>query len=102
MRHFVGQTFQRTFREIKPLGDEARAARESLVGILSADEFDGDAYDLVVARLMDVRGEVQGLKIQATKDLAMSLPVVERQKMAARMAKMAGGGRGKAFGPYRR
>ena len=101
-RDMVGQTFKNTFREVKDLGDGARLARADLVEILSAEEFDGAAYDMVVARLMDVRNDMQGLKVQAVRELAMTLPAAERQALAARMAKMAGGGErrgGKHYGP---
>ena len=91
-RNVVGRTFQSAFREIRPLGEEARKARASLVKILSAQEFDEDAFDEAADKLVKIRGDMTALKIQASKDVAKELSVEERKKMANRMAKMIGGG----------
>ena len=91
-RNIVGRTFQSAFRDIRPLGDEARKARAELIKILSAEEFDEAAFDKTVAEIVDVRREMTAIKIQATKDAAMNLSAEERKKMADRMAKMVGGG----------
>ncbi len=101
-RNVVGRTFQGAFREIRPLGNDARKARAELVKVLSAKEFDGDAFDKVAQRLVDVRGDMAALKIQATKDVASQLSVEERRKMADRMAKMVGGGHERRVKRHRR
>lgn len=92
-RNVAGRTFQQAFRDIRPLGQEARKARGDLVKILSADEFDEEAFDKAVERLSSVKIKIQDAKVQATRNLAMQLSVEERRKMAERMAKMVGGGR---------
>jgi len=91
-RNVVGRTFQSAFREIRPLGNDARKARADLVKILSADEFDAEAFDKAAGKLVGVRDKMTVIKIQATKDIASNLSVAERRKMANRMAKMVGGG----------
>ncbi len=91
-RNVIGRTFQSTFREIRPLGQDARKARAELVKVLSAETFDADAFDEAAQRLQNIGGEIKALKIQATKDVASQLSVEERRKMADRMAKMVGGG----------
>jgi len=100
-RNIVGRTFQSAFREIRPLGQDARKARADLVKILSAKEFDEAAFDKTVARLSTVKSKMRAAKIQATKELAMQLSVEERRKMAQRMAKMAGGGHEKRVKRHR-
>lgn len=92
-RNVVGRTFQSTFREIRPLGDEARKERASLVKILSAEEFDEAAFDKAVEHLTGLSEQMMALKIKATKEVAGELSVEERRKMADRMAKMIGGGK---------
>ena len=91
-RNIVGRTFQSAFREIRPLGQDARRARADLVKILSAQKFDEAAFDKAVERLSGVKSKMRATKIKATKDLAMQLSAEERRKMAERMAKMVGGG----------
>ena len=91
-RNIAGRVFQSAFRDIKPLGQDARKARAEIVKILSADEFDADAFDKATARMLDIRGDMKALKIQAMRDAASQLSVEDRRKMADRMAKMVGGG----------
>lgn len=91
-RNITGRVFQSTFREVRAFGNDARKARAELVKILSAKEFDADAFDRVTKKLVDARGEMVALKIKATRDLASQLSYEERKKMAKRMAKMVGGG----------
>lgn len=91
-RNVVGRTFQSTFREIRPLGQEARKARADMVKILSAKEFDQEAFDTAADKLKTLQGDIQDLKIDATREVASQLSVEDRRKMADRMAKMVGGG----------
>jgi len=91
-RNVIGRTFQSAFRDIKPLGNDARKARAALVKVLSAEKFDGEAFDKAAQRLRDVSNEMKDLKVEATKEVASKLSVEERRKMADRMAKMVGGG----------
>ncbi len=92
-RNVVGRTFQSAFRDIRPLGDEARKERASLVKILSAEEFDEAAFDEAVENLTGLSEQMMALKIKATKEVAGELSADERRKMADRMAKMIGGGK---------
>ena len=101
-RSVIGRTFQSAFREIKPLGNNARKVRAELVKILSAKEFDADAFDKAAEKMRGIRGEMSAIKIQATKDAASQLSVEERRKMADRMAKMVGGGHERRVKRHRR
>jgi Spy/CpxP family protein refolding chaperone len=92
-RNVVGRAFQSTFKDMKPLGDEARKQRAELLKILSAEEFDEAAFDKVAEELANTRDDMTALKIKATKDVAKVLSPEERVKMADRMVKMIGGGR---------
>jgi len=92
-RNVVGRAFQSTFKDMKPLGDEARKARAEMLKILSAPEFDEAAFDAAAAELAKTQDEMTALKIQATKDVAKLMSAEERVKMADRMVKMIGGGR---------
>ena len=92
-RNIVGRVLQSSFREIRPLGDEARKERAELIKIITADEFDGDQFDKIVGRLVDVKSKIAKKKIEATKSLAEQLPLDAREKMAERMIDVIGGGR---------
>ncbi len=91
-RNVVARTFQDKFREIRPIGKDARKARGNLVKVMTAEEFDSEAFDKAAAELIDLRDKMQAVKIQATKDILSQLPADERAKMAGRMAEVIGGG----------
>jgi uncharacterized membrane protein len=101
-RNITGRAFQSAFRDIKPLGDKARKARGEIVKILSAEEFDGEAFDKAVARMLEVRGDMKALKIKALRDVASQLSVEDRRKMAERMADKVGGGYERRVDRHRR
>lgn len=101
-RNHIARTFQGAFREIRPIGDEARKARADLVKILSAEDFDEKAFDEGVAKLLDAGERITALKIKATKDIANELSAEERGKMAKRMTDMIGGGKEKHVRRHRK
>ncbi len=92
-RHIVGRNLQGAFREIKPLGDEARKARAALIKVLSAEDFDADRYDEAALRLSVAKEKMRAKKVEVTKVIASQLSAEERGQMAERMTKMIGGGR---------
>lgn len=94
-RNHAARIFQGAFRDIRGVGDEARKARAELVNILSAEEFDAEAFDRQAEKLAAARARITALKIAATKDVALELDPQERAKMAQRMTDMIGGGREK-------
>ncbi len=91
-RNVVARTFQDKFREIRPIGKEARKARGELVKVMTADEFDPEAFDRAAAELTGLRDRMAEIKLQATKDILSKLPKEERAKMAHHMAVKIGGG----------
>ena len=91
-RSVVARTFQDKFREIRPLGREARKARGELVKVMTAEEFDPEAFDKAAAELTGLRDQMADIKLQATKEILQKLPKAEREKMAHRMAEKIGGG----------
>ena len=92
-QNMAGRTFQSAFRDIRPLGQDARKVRGELVKILSAEEFDEAAFDKATEKMLSIRGEMKDKKIQAMKEVAMNLSLEDRRAMADRIAKMVGGGR---------
>ncbi|MCC6597268.1 MAG: periplasmic heavy metal sensor [Alphaproteobacteria bacterium] len=91
-RNQAARIFQNAFRDIRSVGDEARKARAEMVVILSAETFDPEAFDAVAQKLATMRGEMTTLKIAATKEVASTLDVEDRRKMAERMTQVIGGG----------
>lgn len=92
-RHIVGRNFQGAFRDIRPLGDKARKVRAELIKILSADEFDEEAFEREAKKLQGLRGDMVDIKIETVKKLSRELGIDERVKLADRMVRMIGGGR---------
>lgn len=101
-RNLVGRTFQSGFREIKPIGDEARKIRAELVKILTAEEFNEDAYDKIAQKMLDISGKMDAHKIETVKTLAMQMSVEDRVIMADKMARMVGGGHEKRVKRHRK
>lgn len=91
-RNVVARTFQDKFREIRPIGKEARKVRGELIKVMTAEEFDPEAFDEAAAELTSLRDRMAEIKLQATKDILSQLPKEEREKMAHRMAEKIGGG----------
>ena len=91
-RNVVARTFQDKFREIRPIGREARKARGDLIKVMTAEEFDPEAFDKAASKLIDARDRMRDVKLEATKDILSQLPQEERAKMAGRMAEAIGGG----------
>lgn len=91
-RNVLARTFQDRFREIRPIGKEARKARGDLIKVMTAEEFDSEAFDKAAEELAGYRDRIQEIKLQATKDILSQLPQAERAKMADRMAEAIGGG----------
>lgn len=91
-RNVVARTFQDKFREIRPIGREARKARGDLIKVMTAEEFDVEAFDKAANELTDLRDRISEIKLQATKDILSQLPKEEREKLAGRLAESIGGG----------
>lgn len=100
-RNLVGRTFQNAFREIKPLGDEARKVRAELVKILSADDFDEAAFDAQAEKMLEISGKMDAHKVETVKTLAMQLSPEDRRTMADKMAVLVGGGHEKRVKRHR-
>lgn len=101
-RNFVGRTFQSAFREIKPIGDEARKVRAELVKILSADDFDEEAFDAQAEKMLEIGGKMDAHKIETVKTLASQMDAADRRLMANKMTRMIGGGHEKRVKRHRK
>lgn len=91
-RNLVGRTFQSAFREMRPLRDKARKARAQLVKVISADEFDSDAFDQAAEKFKGATDAMRDLKTETAKTVATQMTAEERRKMAERMTMAIGGG----------
>ena len=101
-RNLVGRTFQSAFREIKPIGDEARKVRAELVKILSADDFDEASFDQQAEKMLEIGGKMDAHKIETVKTLALQMDAADRRVMADKMTKMIGGGHERRVKRHRR
>jgi uncharacterized membrane protein len=94
-RNLVARTLQKSFRDIRAVGDQARKTRAEILKILSAEKFDEKAYDAQAKKLMEQRVKITAIKVKSTKELAKKLSPEDRANMAQRMTDMLGGGREK-------
>ena len=56
-RHFMARTFQEGREQVKPVMAEVKAQREIVRSIITAEEFDPDAYAKAVEPMLDTRDE---------------------------------------------
>lgn len=101
-RNLVGRTFQSAFREMKPIGDEARKVRAELVKILSADDFDEEAFNRQAEKMLEIGGQMDAHKMETVKTLATQMNAEDRRLMANKMTRMIGGGHEKRVKRHRR
>ncbi len=78
-RELMRQAFRSGFKEVRPLFREARQKRNELSQILSAEEFDGQAYDRVSEDLMDIESRMFAHRYGVVKDISEQLPAAERK-----------------------
>lgn len=71
---------------------DARAARRALVEILSADEFDEEAFDQAAARSLSITGDVAAAHIDGIRALALALPAEDRKALARHLVRKLGPG----------
>lgn len=94
-QNLVAKTLQKSFRDIRAVGGQARKTRAEILKILSAEKFNEKAYDAQAKKLMEQRVQITAIKVKSTKELAKKLSAEDRAKMAQRMTDMLGGGREK-------
>lgn len=94
-KNVMARTFQSNMPKMKPLMEEAKSARDALMEVLAAEEFDGAAYDAASAALVASKADITALKVETTKTLAENLPPEDRIKMAGKMADMCLGHEGR-------
>ncbi|MBX2834682.1 MAG: periplasmic heavy metal sensor [Micavibrio sp.] len=90
-RNIVGRSFQAAFKDIRPLGNDARKKRAELIKILSAETFEEEAFDENVSKLVSIQDEIMAMKIEGIRKMAKELPAEDRAKMADKIARVVGG-----------
>lgn len=90
-RNIVARIFQKARRDIHEQAAIARAARKDMIATLKAETFDEQAFDKNLTRMREAQKEVMNRKAETVKELAKALPVSDRQKLAAHLARALGG-----------
>jgi|GEM_PF-3760133 len=81
-RDIMKATFKEKKKDIIPLFKDARQKKEAMKVILSASEFDGEAYDELAAELGALKGKFMEHRFAAIKTIFSQLPQEERAKIA--------------------
>lgn len=89
-QHLMARTLQKSRRDMGGEMREMRAAKKALAKIMSAKEFDADAYERAMKRMSAARAKVEKGRTKAMKELATQLPREERKKLAGRFTRSPG------------
>ena len=90
-RNLMAREFQESHKQIGPLGQKAREAREKIVQILSSPEFNEGEFDAAIESLRDAQQSIMAQKMSATKRIAAQMPQEERAKLAKHFEKSFSG-----------
>ena len=78
-RDQMRQAFRSGFKDVRPLFKDAHLKRKELSQILSAQDFDRDAYERAAADLQKLEGKMFAHKFKVVRDIVEGLPVSERK-----------------------
>ncbi len=85
-RDIIKSVFKHKRKAVMPLFKEVVKQREEVRNILSAPEFDVNAYDAFVAEFKTLNWKLMDSRLNAVRDIFSKLPVEERRKIAGYMA----------------
>ena len=81
-REMVSTMFEKMHVDAKPIMDEMKEARQDLKKVMMTEEFNEKEYDRCINRMRDLRQKMGEKFAATTKDVVVSLPPMERQRMA--------------------
>lgn len=81
-RHIVAKTMQNAFREGRDRMREMRSAKKEIKSILTAEEFDAQAFEAAAEKMHSMFAEMGKKRIEVTKELAAQLSREDRAKLA--------------------
>jgi uncharacterized membrane protein len=85
-RHIVARKMQSAFRDNRAEMQKAREAKKAVRDILSAEEFDAEAFEAKAMEMHDTRTKMGLRRIEVTKELASQLSQEDRKVLASRFA----------------
>lgn len=86
-RHIVARTMQNAFREGRDKMKEMRKTKDEMKKIITADEFDPEAFEEQAEKMHSMFAEMGQKRIEVTKELAGQLSKEDRVKLAEGFAK---------------
>ncbi len=86
-RNVVARAMQNAFRDGREVMQEARAIKKDIRAILTAPEFDAQAFDAKAEELHDIMSAMGHKRIDVTKDLAAQLSQEDRKVLAEKFSK---------------
>lgn len=84
-RHFIAKTFQDGRDQTKPLIEEIKSKRSKVEDIITADKFDGKAYDKAVEDMLDTRDKISRKRADIMGEALKELPAEDRERFAKRI-----------------
>ena len=81
-RAMVSQMFEKMHADAKPIMEDMKEARQDLKNVMMKQDFDPKKFDECIDRMRDLRLKMGQKFAATTKEVAMSLPPMERQRMA--------------------
>lgn len=86
-RNIVARTMQKAFREGREEMKKARAVKKDIKAILSAPEFDAEAFDAKAKTLSEIMRGMGQRRIEVTKELASQLSAADRKVLSERFSR---------------
>ncbi|MFN3701030.1 MAG: periplasmic heavy metal sensor [Alphaproteobacteria bacterium] len=85
-RHIVAREMQSAFRDNRAEMQKAREVKKAVRDILSAEEFDAEAFEAKAMEMHDTRTKMGLRRIEVTKELASKLSQEDRKVLATRFS----------------
>ncbi len=93
-KHIMGRVFQKNFKELKPVMQQAQARKKVLMKVLTAAKFDQVKFAREAKKLQKAQAKIRGAKILSMGELAAALPLEEREKLSVLFERSLSEGRG--------
>jgi hypothetical protein len=84
-RHFMARTFQEGREQVKPLIEQVKERRAVVREIITAEEFDADAYAEAIEPMLDTRDQISRKRAEIMGKALAELPLEDREKFADRI-----------------
>ncbi|MFA5592666.1 MAG: hypothetical protein WC989_05075 [Micavibrio sp.] len=81
-RHFIARTYQEGREEIRPLIESVKTQRAAVEKIVTAEEFDAEAYRDAARKMLDTRAQISSKRAEIMGRALEDLPAEDRREFA--------------------